>query len=527
MKFFKNSEKIKNQALFKRGSYSLAITAIVFVGIILLNVFVRVIDARFPLEYDMTTEKVNTISEENIDFIKDVKLPVEVIVCADKEAYAQNLIATFYEAGIVITNETTVYDYCEQTTKLVEKYNTYNDNITVSFVDPESTEFSAVKTEYTDYLTDAFIYGDIIVAAKHDNETKRVRTVSFADIYQFEADEALSYYGNYYSMTGNNIESALTSAINNATVTEIKKLGIIKGHSAVDYSDELTILLSKNGFEIEAIESETLTQIPAELDAVAIIAPTTDFVEAELDVLSSYLNNDGVLGKGLLYFGDAGSAYLPNLSDFLLEWGIEINDGILFETDNSRYYEDPTILQLGAATQEHDITKVAGYYLSGNNIPLSVAFESQNSITVTPLYSTGGTTVAAPVGVSKDWDGASDYETYAYYGAIEANKVLYVNNEKCEAYVYAFSSVDIIAPQSNVASQYAIYGEAIALAATQSASGVEDTSITFNSKVINEETFAEIPTSEDVSTIRTIFMFVIPIVLIALSIVVYIRRRNA
>ena len=61
---------IKNQFLFKRGAYSVAITAIVLVGIIILNVLVSALNNRFLLEYDMTSNKVNTISEDNIEYIK-------------------------------------------------------------------------------------------------------------------------------------------------------------------------------------------------------------------------------------------------------------------------------------------------------------------------------------------------------------------------------------------------------------------------------------------------------------------------
>lgn len=528
MKLFKNSVKIKNQALLKRGSYSLAITAIVLVGIILLNVFVRIIDDRFPLEYDMTAEKINTISDENIDFIKKVELPVEIIVCADRETYAERLVSTFYEAGVYITNESSIYDYCEQTVKLVEKYSDYNDNITVTFVDPESSEFTRIKTAYAEYISSGFFYGDIIVSAKHENEIERVKTVSFAEIYQFETDESLSYYGSYYAITGNRIESALTSAINNATVAEVKKLGIINGHSATDYSENLITLLNKNGFEVEAIAGATLTQIPEGLDAVAIIAPTTDFVEAELDVISAFLNNDGVLGKGLLYFGDSASPYLPNLSDFLAEWGVQINEGVLFETEQSHFYPgDPMTLQFDATDSENTVADAATVCVTGKNIPISMAFESENDIEVTPLYATSGATVAAPVGVSTDWTGASNYEKTTYYGGLEAKKLLFVNNEKCEAYVYAFSSVDFVSPQSMVAAQYTTNSEAITLAAAQAAAGVEDVSISFVSKVITENTFTETATADDAAVMRTIFMIIIPIVLIVLAIVVYIKRRNA
>ena len=529
MKFFSKSGKIKNQAFLKRGTFSLAITAIVLAGLILLNVLVRVIDDRFPLEYDMTADKVNTISDKNIDFIEGIDTEVEVIVCADRDNYATGLIQTLSNAQIGITNSDALAEYCEQTKKLIDKYADYNDKITVTYVNPEATEFYAIATEYADYIGEGFIYGDIIVNAKV-NDVERVKTVSFAQIYQFQTNEELSYYGSYYDVTGNNIESALTSAIANATIAEVKKMAIITGHSAVDYSEKYMSLLHKNGFEVEVIDSKLLTSISKDYDAVAIIAPTTDFVEAELDVISAFLNNDGVLGKSLLYFGDAASPYLPHLSDFLSQWGIKISEGVLFETDTDYFYPgNPTTLQFTAAEteKEHEVIKASTNCVTGSNIPLTKSGVTLDVLTVTPMFESSGATVAAPIGVSSDWDGASGYTKSTYYGAIEAKKSMYVNNELCEGYVYAFSSIDFINPQTAIASQYSTKGEAIVLAASQEAAGMEDKSISFVSKTITQDTFDETPTESSVDVINWIFVIILPICLIAFSIFVYIRRRNA
>ena len=55
----KKAKKIKNQALLRRGGFSVAITAAVLVGIILINVLVSALSSRFVLEFDMTAQKEN------------------------------------------------------------------------------------------------------------------------------------------------------------------------------------------------------------------------------------------------------------------------------------------------------------------------------------------------------------------------------------------------------------------------------------------------------------------------------------
>ena len=63
-------KKIKNQALLKRGGYSLAITAVVIVGVIIFNILVGTLSTKLGLEFDMSSDKVNSMSQENIDYIK-------------------------------------------------------------------------------------------------------------------------------------------------------------------------------------------------------------------------------------------------------------------------------------------------------------------------------------------------------------------------------------------------------------------------------------------------------------------------
>ena len=63
----KKAKRIKNQALLKRGGYAVAITAAVMVGIIVLNVLLGVLAKRVPLEFDMTLDKKNSMSQENVE----------------------------------------------------------------------------------------------------------------------------------------------------------------------------------------------------------------------------------------------------------------------------------------------------------------------------------------------------------------------------------------------------------------------------------------------------------------------------
>ena len=118
----KKKNVLKNQFLFKKGGYSVAIIAFVLAALVLLNWFVLTLGDRFHLEFDMSPDKVNSMSRENIEFIEKIEDKVTVTVCAAEDSYAtyMNSYAGSYY-GVSGGS-----DYFEQTVALINKYKSYN-----------------------------------------------------------------------------------------------------------------------------------------------------------------------------------------------------------------------------------------------------------------------------------------------------------------------------------------------------------------------------------------------------------------
>ncbi|MEE0808201.1 MAG: hypothetical protein U0L84_02440, partial [Acutalibacteraceae bacterium] len=55
------SKKLRNQFLLKRGGYSLGIVALVLAAIVLFNWLVSALSARFHMEFDMSSQKLNSM----------------------------------------------------------------------------------------------------------------------------------------------------------------------------------------------------------------------------------------------------------------------------------------------------------------------------------------------------------------------------------------------------------------------------------------------------------------------------------
>ena len=512
---------IKNQFLFKRGAYSVAITAIVLGGIIILNVLLSALNNRFLLEYDMTSNKVNTISEENIEYIKKIDTEVTVTMCALAQDYYSGSMNDYAQYQYGITEN--YNDYYKQTVNLIEKYNNYNKKIKVKFVDTQDASFADITAKYSN---DQLNYGDIIVSCTR-NGVERYKIIGFKDIYNITEDDTYANMGYIMStIDSNNIETALTSAIAYATSLKSSKVAFITGHSKKDTTEVYRKLLETNNYEVDLISDKMITEISDKYDAIFIAAPTSDFIESELDAIADYLDNDEKYNKGLVFFADAAAPYLPNLYGFLEEWGITIDAGILFETNTSNHLpETPTTLGSYPVAEDEIVEKIS-LCISGSNVPMVPAYTQENSIKVTTLMSTPASVVGAPVGTSNAWNGADDYEPIAYSTVIQSQRAAYDDeNNLITNNVIAFSSCDFIY------SEYSEYNNVgnknVALAAAERASGADNTGISFVSKVITDESFATSVTEEKVNLIIIIFLVLLPLACIAAGIYVFIRRKNS
>ena len=515
------SNNIKNQFLLKRGSYSIAVTAIVLAALIVVNVLVSALNNRFVLEFDMTANKVNTISEENIDYIKGIEDKVEITMCAVAADYYGGAMDYYaqYQYGI----SESYADYYKQTVSLIEKYNSYNKNINVKFVDTQDSSFADITAKYSNNTLN---YGDIIVSCTK-NGAERYKIVGFKDIYKITEDTTYADYGYTFStIDGNNIETALTSAISYATSANSKKIAFLTGHSKKDNSASYRELLETNNYEIDVIDDKMIGKISDEYDAIFILGPSNDFLESELEAIADFLDNDEKYNKGLVYFADAGAPYLPNLYGFLEEWGIEMGEGILFETNENNYLPDqPTVMGSYPSADDKILDNVT-YCISGFNVPMSRLFEAEGKYKVTTLLSTPETVVEAPAGTSNNWTGAEKYEQVAYPTVIQSERATYDDdNNLIKNNVIVFSSYDFIY------SEYAEYANVgnknIALAAAERAAGADDSGISFVPKVITNESFATSVTQDSVNIIMIIFMIVLPLACIAAGIYVFIRRKNS
>ena len=408
-----------------------------------------------------------------------------------------------------------VDSYALQTYEFLLTYAKINNNIKVVFVDPDQPEMQDISQKYSD-VAQSMNYCDLLVTSEFElngQTISRHKLVSSADFFETQT--------NYRFISGSNLESVLTSALYTVTSERTYYVGNIASHNT-SAIDNYSTLLENNNYVVEEIDSLVTSDIDKKYDIIVLSAPTEDLSESEISKLAAFLENGGSYGKSLIYIASSNQGELPNLEEFLYEWGYTFKTGTLYET-NSGYHLTGRNTEVLSMAESNDILEVPSsyyYYASDYNKPVLIESPNNSAYSVKSLVGFNDTTVIYPANAPENWVadnaekgdfvrvGMSTYTTYNGIDPITSN-------------VVTLSSADFI-NNSTVSSSY-VYNLNLMLSLSNHLVGAAD-EITFTNKVIESDTFS--PTEANVNVIRWIFAIIVPIVVIAAGIYIFVRRKN-
>lgn len=540
---FKNSDKpkkLRNKAALKQGGYAIAITAVIVAVAVVVNLLFGIIGERVNLDIDISLSGDNTLSEENVKYIKGLKDKVTITVCVTREDFASGteyIAKNAFNATDATGANDGVYKYYEQSLNLLDLYAVYSENITLKFVDPYTPSFAEITKKYTNVTL-----GDIIVECEKsiggEKYTKN-EILSFDDIY-YLTEEDNSYAGMFggsyksYTVSGNKLESALTSAIFKATSDETQKVMVLQHHTKKDNVSGYIDYLKQNNFDVEIFSDYVLNELSSDIDLLIIAEPKEDFAVEELDIIDEWLKNGEKRGKGMMFFADPTAPDTPNLDTYLEEWGIAFDEGVLYETEASyQVFGDPTTNMFIPADieNEDDVTKKYADIMNGNqaisggNAPILQVFKEEGIRITTPIAVTpSDTVVIKPLSEKSDWTPDGSYDKNQHIGVLMASESTYVDNVLCTSYVCAFASVQFVDPYW-FSTGYDINSELI-LNSAKLMSGADTEGMTFTMKKMSDSTFTDVVTYDSIKVMSIIFQWLLPIALIVTGVVVFIRRAR-
>jgi hypothetical protein len=311
------------QRRLRRGRAATAITVGVVILVLLLNVVFGILGDRFPLTIDLSSDGTFTLSADSVKLAQGIENPIEIVVFSSEETFSntQSNASISFSQGYpqVATALTQFYN----ATKL---YNTYSDGkVTTTFIDMNRNP--AAVNQYTQYTNGETIQaGDILFISGKKCKTSDISTGLFtmdASTYAFESI----------------VEQTLATKINAVQSETNKVLTFLTGHGeSADVIQGLSQIYELNGYDIEQIDLSKSVDIHKDSVCAIIPAPTVDYTEKDMERLRKWLDNDGKEGRNLLVITDA-TAQCNNLYEFLkVDYGMEVTDNIVTETDMNRMY---------------------------------------------------------------------------------------------------------------------------------------------------------------------------------------------
>jgi ABC-type uncharacterized transport system involved in gliding motility auxiliary subunit len=477
---------------FKQGTVATVFTALVIVLVVIINMVATALSSRFNMTLDLTAGSVFTLSQESEDFLATVEKDVNIYVLNDEE--------TFTARGTYFT----------QANEVIKRYAKQQPRITLRYTDiVKDPSFAA---NYPDMTLNT---GSILVECGNQHVV-----LTAYDLFNTQLDET-TYQT---SITSSKAEQALSSAILNVTSDEKIRVSVLTGHNETEVTD-FTTLLQTNNYEI--ITQNLMTD---EIDPEATIAimcnPSRDISEDEAKKLDAFLSNGEKFGKTLFYLASANQqAALPMLDAFLTDWGIKVNPGVVFETNQSNLFQINIFMTLAEYMESEYSESVREKNMVAaiaNSRPLEFLFEEKGNTSTVGLLQFSSTSGVRPADAAEDWTPESEGTSGPILAMGIGQRLKYDGTTPQISTVLVAGSETLIDPyllgSSNIANSEYL------LNLFNDLSGREDI-VYIQDKTIGNTQLGITSTSQVVA-IGVVFVVVLPLAVLISGIVIWMRRRH-
>ena len=515
-----NEQKPKEHKKLKHGMMSTILTIVFVAVVVLVNVVATVLFDRYPVTIDLTKDKIYSISDKSEEYVKKIDTDVLITVFAEEDAFK----------GLTT--------YTRQADEVMKKYSKYNSKIKYRYVDIDSNP-DIVK----DYTNDSISQYDIIVETNPEKDIKRTRKITLLDLVNFsdEFNETLTNYGmsvesfaqqagnalsaistltQYYGtdiISGSNADQAFTSALMTVTDPNPITVTFLTGRNEVDELAYFKTLLTANGYTVNTVDI-TSDDIPEDTTVAVVPAPQNDYLPDDVKKLDNFLDNNGKLGKQLLYIASAQQQDTPNLDEFLKDYGLQVGKGIICESNSSNYYNQP-YLTIATDLSENFMQDVATndpQLIIQTCRPVKQLFDEKNKIkTEGYVKSTSDAYLMDPQSQKTIEKGQQNYMAVS-------SRVTYLDgNDAVYSNVIAAGTEFIFRDDVLPYTQYQNREYVLSLlnGITHKTDG-----IVIEPKTIDANVY-DITASQQ-SVLKWTFILIVPVIVLAIGLVIWLRRKN-
>lgn len=379
--------------------------ALVLVIVVVCNVLAGTFSERFPsMNVDMTAQKLNSMSGKVKEAVRQIGQDVTVYIMAEEDAVRRDEL--FAEYGIQYS----------QAANLLDRMQEINPHIRVEFKNP-SRNPAFVNSYAQDNLTE----GDILMVS-----SLRHRVLGVDDLFLQQQNAATGAI-TFYSVA----DSALANGLSYVSMEKVPVVTVAVGHGEMlepSVRAAFDGILRDNAFEVREIQFMT-QEIPEDTSVLFLPTPTTDYTAQEIEKIKAFLNDDtDGASHTVLFAAYPAQGDIAGLRAFLEEWGVAVEEGTVFETDDSRMFlTSPNTIFVkdsGTLLGEGDYS----YLLAPVSSPLRILFDANDGIYAFPLLTTADTAQVRKEEQGKEADtGEQTVAAYAYRQIQAGGKSTYRN----------------------------------------------------------------------------------------------------
>lgn len=491
-----------NKRKIQYASLSTVFIALFVVVVILLNILISFLANRFSLKIDLTQEAEYELSEETKLMLENLDEEVTI--------YIMHSEAEAMKKGFVTSAEQTQTSMTANYLQIVETIRRYNTasggKVKYEFIDPNQNpkffdDYPLAKTAEGGVKTDLIIAGE-----------KRYDFIKENDLIRLSPTmNALYYY----------TEDILSAKILYVISDEVSKVARITGHNESPVPT-LETVFENNGIDIVDVELRTQA-IPDDVNNLLIAAPTADFTSEEIAKVDAFLQEPG--NNIYIFWAGELASELPVFERFLNDWGMGIDKRVILDQSYS-LAQDP--ISVYAGVYPSDVTK----NLQQTQQPIVV----ENAHHINQYWEQKSYTRIMQIAVSSEESYARDYTADMNISAART-----ADEQKGPFLVAACAEKQV--SLTNGESEY----NRLFLFGSDGFANEKIDSITmaFNRTLLNEtvsysnedtETIGIKPKISEnhdlnlrksqVETLQIILVFIIPLIILALGVIVFIRRRH-
>lgn len=301
------------------GSYSIILTAVVVVAVLLLNMGMGTLANTYGLSVDMTSNRLYSISDNSKELVRGL----------DEDIYVYTLFQTGQEDSII--------------EEILRRFSNESEHLIVENVDPIQNPGFVQQFQREG---ESIATGSVVVT---DTDRKAYRVYTQADMYTLTADSSTGYY----NITGVNVEAKVTNAILYLTSENMPVVHFLQGHGEPLYSEfpYFQDLLADQNYDVRELNLRTSDVTLGTEDTLIILGPSSDLDENEREKLKEWMNN----GCQVFAAFNPMVGALPNFDSLLELYGVKRYEGLVVDT-NADYSYMGTPVYLIPAYDDSEIT---------------------------------------------------------------------------------------------------------------------------------------------------------------------------